>query len=179
LNEPRIFDRLRKLLDILGNETRCRILDLVSGQPRFISEISRELEVGQQAILRHLQELEEFGLLSSFEEEEEEDSEFKQKRKGRKRKYYEIAPEAQFRMFVSIDKDDIIFDLRTPETPNHFEKLNEIEEVIVSAKQLPYGLTKLEVIQGLISKLENEIHNLDEARSHAIRLLELLKNEFK
>lgn len=174
-----LLQRLRKLLDLLGNETRCRILDLVAAQPRFISEISRELDVGQQAILRHLQELEEFGLLSSFEEEEEEDSELKQRRKGRKRKYYEIAPEAQYRMFISIDKDDIIFDLRTPETPDHFEKLNKIEEEMESARQLPYGLTKLEVIQGLVKKLENEISNLNEARTHAIRLLEILKREFK
>jgi ArsR family transcriptional regulator len=175
-----MLDRLRKLLDLLGNETRCRILDLVSNHPRFISEISRELEIGQQAILRHLQELEQFGLLSSYEEEEEEeDADQKQKRKGRKRKYYEIAPEAQFRMFVSIDKNDIIFDLRTPEAPEHLQELHKIEEEIESAKQMPFGLTKLKEVQTIIQKLENEIHNLDEARSHAIRLLQLLKQEFE
>ncbi len=174
-----MLERLRRLLDILGNETRCRILDLVSGHPRFISEISRELAVGQQAILRHLQELEEFGLLSSFEEEEEEETDQKQKRKGRKRKYYEIAPEAQYRMVVSIDKNDIIFDLRTPETPEHLQELQKIEVVIESAKLIPFGLTKLKVIQTIIQKLETEIHNLDEARSHAIRLLQILKKEFE
>jgi ArsR family transcriptional regulator len=175
-----MIDRLRKLLDLLGNETRCRILDLVSNHPRFISEISRELEIGQQAILRHLQELEEFGLLSSFEEEEEEeDADQKQKRKGRKRKYYEIAPEAQFRMFVSIDKNDIIFDLRTPEAPEHLQELHKIEEAIASTKQMPFGLIKLKTVQTIIQKLENEISNLDEARSHAIRLLQILKQEFE
>jgi ArsR family transcriptional regulator len=181
MNEPRMLDRLRRLLDLLGNETRCRILDLVSNHPRFISEISRELAIGQQAILRHLQELEEFGLLSSFEEaeEEEEEAEQKQKRKGRKRKYYEIAPEAQFRMFVSIDKDDIIFDLRTPETPEHLQELQKIEVEIETAKQMPFGFTKLKAIQTLMQKLETEINNLDEARSHAIRLLQILKNEFE
>lgn len=176
-----MIDRLRKLLDLLGNETRCRILDLVSTQPRFISEISRELAIGQQAILRHLQELEQFGLLSSFEEEEEEEEEAeqKQKRKGRKRKYYEIAPEAQYQMFVSIDKDDIIFDLRTPETPENHQELQKIEAEIKTAKEMPFGLSKLKAIQTLIQKLENEIINLDSARSHAIRLLQILKSEFE
>lgn len=179
-----MLDQLRKLLDLLGNETRCRILDLVSNHPRFISEISRELAIGQQAILRHLQELEEFGLLSSFEEveEEEEEADQRQKRKGRKRKYYEIAPEAQFQMFVSIDKNDIIFDLRSPaikEIPEHLQELQKIEAEIESAKQMPYGLSKLKAIQTLIQKLENEIHNLDDARSHAIRLLQVLKREFE
>ena len=170
-----MFVRLRKLLDILGNETRCRILDLVSDQPRFISEISKELEIGQQAILRHLDELENFGLLASYEEEEDEEK----KRKGRKRKYYEISPHAQYQIFINIDKDDLIFDLRTPESPTHFEKLKEIEEKIINVKNIPLGFKKLEIFQHLIKQLEEEIYHLDQARTHALRLLELLKNEFK
>ena len=173
--EEMMLRRLRKLLDILGNDTRCRILDLVSGQPRFISEISRELEIGQQAILRHLEELENFGLLSSFEEEDLAEV----KRKGRKRKYYEIDPEAQYQIFINIDKDDLIFDLRTPETPDHFKKLKEIEDKIASVKKKPFGLTKFQMYQSLMGQLEEEIYNLDKARTHAIRLLEKLKNEFE
>ncbi|TFG05793.1 MAG: ArsR family transcriptional regulator [Promethearchaeota archaeon] len=171
--EPEI-SILRKLLDILGNETRCRILRLVSDHPRFISEISRELEVGQQAILRHLDELENFGLLSSFEEEENEE----RKRKGRKRKYYEIAPSAQFRMFINIDKDDLIFDLRTPEKTKHLETLDEIEARIEDTKFLR-GYPKYEMIQKLIHQVEEEIYYLDEARKEAIILLNKLRHEFE
>ncbi len=173
--EEFMLRRLRKLLDILGNETRCRILDLVSDEPRFISEISKELEVGQQAILRHLEELTEFGLLNSFEEEES----TSEKRKGRKRKYYEISPKAQYQIFINIDKDDIIFDLRTPDKPDHFEELNKIEKEIANMKATPFGLRKVEMYQLLIRQLETKIRNLDEARSHAIRLLQILQNEFK
>jgi ArsR family transcriptional regulator len=173
--EELMLRRLRKLLDILGNETRCRILNLVSNQPRFISEISRELEIGQQAILRHLDELENFGLLSSFEEEESEE----RKRKGRKRKYYEIDPGAQYQIFINIDKDDLIFDLRTPETPDHFQKLKEIEEKIEDVKKLPPGYRTFQQFQSLIHQLEEEIYHLDKARTHAIRLLQKLKAEFE
>ena len=169
-----MVSRLRKLLDILGNDTRCRILDLLNARPRFISEISRELEVGQQAILRHLDELENFGLLASFEEEEAE-----QKRKGRKRKYYEISPKANYRMIISIDKDDLIFDLRTPEMPMHLEKLTKIEVQIQKAQRIPYSMTKLGLYQELMNQLEEEIENLNQARSKAMRLLEILKSEFK
>jgi ArsR family transcriptional regulator len=170
-----MIQRLRKLLDILGNETRCRILDLVANQPRFISEISRELAVGQQAILRHLEELEEFGLLASFEEEEDEEK----KRKGRKRKYYEISPTAQFKIFINIGKDDLLFDLRTPESSDHFEKLNKIEEQIKGVTQIPPSLKKLELYHILIKQLEGEVYTLDQARSHALRLLTLLKSELE
>ncbi|MHA1266034.1 MAG: ArsR/SmtB family transcription factor [Candidatus Helarchaeota archaeon] len=171
--EEEMFQRLRKFLEILGNSTRCRILDLVADQPRFISEISRELDIGQQAILRHLDELENFGLLTSFEEEDVE-----RKRKGRKRKYYEISPTAQYRMFISIDKDDLIFDFRTPETPKHFDRLGKIEEQIEDVKQLR-GFSKYERIQELIHQIEEEIYHLDEARKFALRLLEKLKSEFE
>jgi predicted transcriptional regulator len=168
--------RLRKLLDILGNATRCRILDLVSDQPRFISEISRELEIGQQAILRHLAELENFGLLASFEEEEDEE----RKRKGRKRKYYEISPDVQYRMFINIDKDDLIFDLRTQDAleGKHLKKLGEIEEQMHTARKLR-GYPKYERIRLLIKQVEEEIYHLDEARAVALRLLEILKSEFE
>ena len=174
--EDLMLAKLRKLLDILGNETRCRILDLLNGGPHFISEISRELEIGQQAILRHLAELEDFGLLKSFEEDE---AEQEQKRKGRKRKYYKISPKAQYRMFISIDQNDLIFDLRTSEMPNHFEKLDEIEEKMKVATKIPFGFQKLEIFQSLINQLEDEITHLDRARSKAIRLLEILKNSFR
>jgi ArsR family transcriptional regulator len=169
-----MLNRLRKLLDILGNDTRCRILDLLNDRPRFISEISRELEVGQQAILRHLDELEDFGLLNSFEEEEAE-----QKRKGRKRKYYEISPKANYRMIISIDKDDLIFDLKTPEMPAHLENLSKIEEQIQNAQKIPNSLVKLELYHELMNHLEEEIEHLDQARYKAIRLLAILKSEFK
>ena len=172
--EERHIGQLRKLLDILGNATRCRILELLNDRPWFISEISRELEIGQQAILRHLAELEDFGLLTHFEEEETED-----RRKGRKRKYYNISPKAQYRMFISIDKDDLIFDLRTAERPKIFEKLDQIEEQIDKARQLPFGFMKLGAIQTLMNRLKEEIVTLDEAKSHAIRLLEKLRIEFE
>ncbi len=173
--EERYIRQLRKLLDILGNATRCRILELLNDRPRFISEISRELEVGQQAILRHLAELEDFGLLTSFQEEEDEE----RKRKGRKRKYYDISPTANYRMFISIDKNDLIFDLRTTERAEYFEKLDKIEALIENAKRLPFGFPKLKTLQLLMNQLEEEIATLNEARSHAIRLLAKIRTEFE
>ncbi|MHA1279728.1 MAG: ArsR/SmtB family transcription factor [Candidatus Helarchaeota archaeon] len=173
--EELMLRRLRKLLDILGNETRCRILNLVSNQPRFISEISRELDIGQQAILRHLEELESFGLLTSFEEADSEEK----RRKGRKRKYYEIDPDAQYQIFINIDKDDLIFDLRTSDAPDYFQKLNQIENKLQNVQNLPLSYGTFEQYQSLIEQLEEEINKLNEARTHALRLLAKLKNKIE
>src|SRR5579875_1536357 len=57
------------LLDVLGNETRRRILQLLADEPRYFIQLSRELGVSQQAVLKHLEILERHGFITSYEEE--------------------------------------------------------------------------------------------------------------
>jgi ArsR family transcriptional regulator len=54
------------LLDVLGNETRRRILDLISHEPMYFNQLAREIGTGQQAILRHVKILEDSGLIESY-----------------------------------------------------------------------------------------------------------------
>ena len=70
-----------KILQIVGNETRRKILTTLSEEPRYISEISKRLEVTQPAILKHLNILEKAGLIKSF---------WKKSPIGAARKYYVI-----------------------------------------------------------------------------------------
>jgi len=42
------------LLDVLGNETRRRILDLISHEPMYFNQLAKEIRTGQQAILCHI-----------------------------------------------------------------------------------------------------------------------------
>ena len=70
-----------QLLKIVGNETRRKILALLSEKPHYIMEISKKLNVTQPAILKHLALLEEAKVIESFQEE----SPF-----GAPRKYYKI-----------------------------------------------------------------------------------------
>ena len=42
------------LLDVLGNETRRRILNLISHEPMYFNQLAKEIRTGQQAILRHV-----------------------------------------------------------------------------------------------------------------------------
>ncbi len=72
---------LGRLLDILGNETRRRILILLTRRPYFVSELSQELGVGQKAVLEHLRILESAGLIEGRTEKIP---------RGRPRKYYSI-----------------------------------------------------------------------------------------
>ena len=70
-----------KILQIVGNETRRKILSLLSEEPQYISEIAKKLEVTQPAILKHLSILEKGGLITSF---------WKDSPIGAARKYYRI-----------------------------------------------------------------------------------------
>ncbi|MDI6859936.1 MAG: helix-turn-helix domain-containing protein [Methanocellales archaeon] len=76
-----------QLLDILGNENRRRILQLLSHKPCYVSEIADRLSVGPKAILDHLDMLERAGLIECSNEQ--------------RRKYFHIAGNVQLEVSVS------------------------------------------------------------------------------
>ncbi len=70
-----------ELLRVVGNETRRRILSLLSSEPHYILQLSQKLNVTQPAILKHLDILEKTGLIESFATKST---------RGADRKYYKI-----------------------------------------------------------------------------------------
>ena len=70
-----------EVLQIVGNETRRRILTLLSEEPHYISQIAKKLDVAQPAILKHLSLLQKAGLIESF---------WRKSPLGAARKYYKI-----------------------------------------------------------------------------------------
>ena len=73
---------IEKVLDILGNETRRRILRYLAEEPRYFIQLSKELGVSQQAVLKHLEILHALNLVESFAE--------KSDLAGPDRKYYRL-----------------------------------------------------------------------------------------
>jgi len=69
------MSRVETILEVLGNESRRRILELLSKKPCYVSEISYYLGMAPKAVIEHLERLEKSGLVASFEE-------------GRRRYYY-------------------------------------------------------------------------------------------
>ncbi len=72
---------MNQVLGILGNETRRKILGLLSEEPHYISQIAKKLDVTQPAILKHLSILEKAGLIENF---------WRKNPLGAARKYYRI-----------------------------------------------------------------------------------------
>ncbi len=71
-------DEVSRLLDILGNRNRRRIIELLRQKPCFVTEISDTLTLSPKAVIDHLQMMEREAILSSQIDE-------------RRRKYYYLA----------------------------------------------------------------------------------------
>ncbi len=76
------------LLDILGNENRRKIIQLLANRPCYVSEISGRLGVGPKAIINHLSLLEQAGLIECSVDDQ-------------RRKYFNIANNMRLEVSVS------------------------------------------------------------------------------
>ncbi|RLI85554.1 MAG: ArsR family transcriptional regulator [Archaeoglobales archaeon] len=59
---------VNEILDVLGNESRRRILSLLSRRPCYVSEIAYCLRMAPKVVLDHLERLERAGIVNSFED---------------------------------------------------------------------------------------------------------------
>ena len=134
---------LEAILDVMGCKTRRDILTLLTQEPRFVSEISKELEIGQKAIIEHLRAMEELGMLNSS---------FQKIERGRPRKYYGISQKMEIQIYI--DRDIIKMEIG-----DDFHKLKELED--------KFSLGHEDIIEDL----EKLIDGYDMAKKYAEILL--------
>ena len=110
------------LFDILGNETRRRILNLISHEPMYFNQLAKAIRTGQQAILRHVKILEDSGLIKSYSE--------KSDLGAPDRKYYRV--NSSFNLSISVSNDNFtirnegIEELRYKEADILYKKFDEL-----------------------------------------------------
>jgi len=109
------FDNMdmEAILDVMGCRTRREIINLLREEPCFVSQISKELEIGQKAIIEHLRAMESMGLLKSS---------FRKIERGRPRKYYDMSQDVTVNIIIN---------------QNTFQV--DITEEALGRKQLPSG----------------------------------------
>jgi ArsR family transcriptional regulator len=90
-----------RILDILGNRNRRRIIDLLRQKPCFVTEISDRLMLSPKAVIEHLQMMEREEILSFRLDE-------------RRRKYYFLANDIN--VVVSLNRMDTVNRPRTEDT---------------------------------------------------------------
>jgi ArsR family transcriptional regulator len=116
------------LLDVLGNETRRRILNLISHEPMYFNQLAKEIRTGQQAILRHVKILEDTGLIESYT--------MKSNLGAPDRKYYRV--NSSFNLSISVSNDNFtvrnegIKELRYKEADSLYKKFDELDSIVLS-----------------------------------------------
>ncbi|MDR2966996.1 MAG: ArsR family transcriptional regulator [Methanobacteriaceae archaeon] len=134
------------LLDVMGCRTRREIIDLLREEPRFVSEISKELEIGQKAIIEHLRAMEELGILESS---------FKKIVRGRPRKYYDMPHD--FTINITITESS--FDINVSEDNLHLKQLpsgDEWSKLLEIEKKIDQGHWEaVEELKSLIRLYDN------------------------
>ena len=147
------------ILDILGNSTRRRILNLLSKEPLYFNQLSKIIGIGQQSILRHMKILEDSGLIETYTQESN--------LGAPDRKYYRLVSTFSMNMVFSKDgfyiRNNEIKELRYKE----FEKLYKEYEKYISeyynTKNKNFHRTGLllDLFKHTLSEIDKEISNFE------------------
>ncbi len=137
-------------LEILGNESRRKILALLAKKPCYVSEISYSLKMAPKAVIEHLEKLEKAGIIRSFEE-------------GRRRYYY---IDRNFRIEISITPHDfktyLISETENIDTDRIVEYVRRIQEnmskELSNFSDIYRTLREFEEIQHHFSRIQNLIN---------------------
>ncbi|MDT8358655.1 MAG: ArsR family transcriptional regulator [Methanomicrobiaceae archaeon] len=135
-------DEVSRLLDILGNRNRRRIIQLLRQKPCFVTEISDRLMISPKAVIEHLQLMEREHVLQSRSDE-------------RRRKYYYLSHDI-----------DITIELHEPEWPcierndnnqRFFDSLDVFQRMLNTRDSL---LANLDDLEHDIDQMINELMRL-------------------
>lgn len=133
---------IARVLDLLGNRNRRRIIELLREKPCFVTEISDRLMISPKAVIEHLQMLEREDILS-FQTD------------SRRRKYYFLLNDIQIVVsLIESEKKEPGEDmLKTSSFSSMLKKFNRL------AKRREDVATMLQVIDESLEDLIRNLHN--------------------
>lgn len=159
--------RIAELLDMLGNETRREILQMLSERPYYVTEISQELDIGQKAIIEHLSLMRGAGMIKS---------KFEKVKKGRPRKYYLISKDVMLEVWIGTDT----FNAKTSSISIDQEILDSMPKLKKIAERLdelsnPSDRENIAELRKIYKELENEKENISQAK----RVIECIQGRIR
>ena len=162
---------------LLGNPTRFEILQRLSQEPMFLGQLSREIAVHQQAILRHLQELIERGFLETYEDESI---------RGPPRKYYRLAKTV--RVSVQITPQGIrivrvVPSMRQPRTiegviQRSYPEIHQLISLVQRLRNIPNELDRKRAAIDLIQQLGAKAEEAQEVSKFLDSVVSSLQKEY-
>jgi len=153
------------LLNLLGNETRRNIIAILSNEPKYFIQLSKELGVSQQAVLKHLALLEEYGLVSSFRA--------KSNLAAPDRKYFRLSKPVY--LSVGITEDSMHMDLKNLDDENvvrsdnkkNFRKIIQKSKNIENKSEMSIVVNE---VNSIIRTINARIEQLEEEKMELLRL---------
>lgn len=156
------------LLRVLENPTRRRILERLARESHYPLQLSRELGVSQQAVVKHLRALQEVGLVTSTEE--------KSDLGGPNRRAYR----ATERFSLQIDVGPRLFhaEMRPMgHVPSKVTEYGWAEDALRRAKEEDDPRRRVRLLGDAIRRLNREIHALEERRQYLLRMKDAAMGE--
>ena len=161
-----------KIFLALKSETRRKILEMLAAEPMYLTQLAYQLELGQQAIFRHLQMLEDAGLL---------ESNFKDAGQGAPRRYYQIKRAVRVEVQISPEMFDVeLFDVPRIDikTPKDFPELAKVVSRCNELSRLPNSHEKLSEYSELLKQLGKELEKINIAKSIAEATYSRIRNQY-
>ncbi len=164
------------IIEALANESRRRIIQLLTKKPCYVSEISYALKMAPKVVLEHLDRLEKAGLIRSFEE-------------GRRRYYY-IDRSLNISISISPHRFDVdVVEERVRDLEKEFMRIKSLlessaEKSIVDAFERLRKMERMfvmlqksvsEGIDELIDRFISRLDRLDVSNVDRIVLYALIK----
>jgi ArsR family transcriptional regulator len=162
---------IEKILDILGNKTRRKILAALSEEAGYVFQLSEDINIRHQAIRKHLDQLKELKIIKSYEGASTVG--------GPPRKYFKISK--SFSIVADITPDSfetkIVSSERKSPEQGEYTQISEKIETIVNTIYSPDK--KISDFNMALENLNSEIEELEKKRQHLIELRQQLLKYIK
>lgn len=151
------------LLNVLGNETRRRILTLLADEPKYFNQLAKETGVGQQAVLKHLDILEQHGLVASFRAKSE--------LAGPDRKYFKLGRTLHLSVGIAGGLVDIgVQELGEGERIRAPRRLLGIHREVKSLDEIEDEVELVSVSDRILREIDKRVRVLDEEKISLLNL---------
>nr|MDO8075966.1 helix-turn-helix domain-containing protein [Candidatus Freyarchaeota archaeon] len=163
-------DELEMVMSVIENPIRRRIIQKLSEEPSYALRLSKDLNLGQQNVAKHLNYMERMGIIESYEAESP---------AGPKRKLYTI--KRFYSLRIDFAPNLYIESLRCFDDPSEWiedkRSLAALENRLNKIRASKDGREKLDSLNILISDIEDEVELLEKKRAKLLYLRNMAMRE--
>lgn len=164
-----IHSELDLVLGTIENPIRRRIIAKISEEPNYQLQLSKELELSQQLVAKHLGTMEEAGLVSTMAQDSP---------RGPQRKEYLLKKSFS----VTVDLAPNLFRARifsfgavpgVQESDEHAQMMTQISEVL----RYPDGASRIKPLTKVVAEVDKKLKEMEEERAVLLYLRSLALRE--